>query len=103
MMDEAARKAIVESGDVWLADGLRAWFAGRMNPYQCSVISARAGLWACTWETAAAVCARPDRRFLLTDFLWGAVNGWLGVRPGPEDYQTPADWERAQAKEQQTT
>jgi hypothetical protein len=103
MMDEATRKAIVESGDVWLADGLRAQFAGWMIDGHCGVPSARPGFWACTWETAAEVCARPDRRFLSTDFLWRTGSGWLGVRPGPEDYQTPADWERAQAKEQQTT
>jgi len=63
-MDEAQRKALVESGPVYLADGLRAGFAGYKSADYCGVHSARPGFWACSWDTAAEVAARSDRRFL---------------------------------------
>ena len=99
-MTEEQRAAIVNSGPVYLADGLRASLAGWKIEAYCTVSSPRPGLWACTWETAAAVVARPDRRFLPTDDLRQIGHGWLGVTPRPEDYQTPADYEQARSAEQ---
>lgn len=94
-MNEQERRAIVESGPVYLANGLRASLAGIMNPDYCTVSSAQPGFWACAWETAKAVCERPDRRFIWSDFLWRVGGGWLGVAPRPEDYQTPEDFARS--------
>lgn len=98
-MNEEERRAIVESGPVYLADGLRARLEGFKIEDHCSVFSARPGFWRCSWETAAEVVARPDRRFLPTDALWLSSHAWLGYQPGPEEYQTEADYHRAQAKE----
>jgi hypothetical protein len=97
-MTEDERRAIVESGPVYLVDGLRAQFVGIKIPEAAGVSSARAGFWCCSWETAADVAARPDRRFTPMDSLWRSGNAWLGVTPGPDDYQTPEDYERAKAK-----
>jgi hypothetical protein len=95
-MTEDERKAIVESGPVFLQDGLRAQLAGWGNPEGvCSVSSARPGFWCCSWETAAEVVKRDDRRFRFTDYVWRTGHGWLGVTPGPDDFQTPEDYERA--------
>jgi hypothetical protein len=96
-MDEDQRRAIVESGPVYLSDGLRANLAGIKIPHACGVSSARPGFWECSWETAADVVQRPDRRFRSTDFIWRSGNGWLGVMPGPDDFQTAEDYERAKA------
>src|SRR4051794_25888804 len=95
MMDETQRKALVESGPVYLADGLRASFAGWKNADYCGVHSARPGFWACSWETAAEVAARADRRFRSTDHTWKTSNLWLGYTPSAADYQTQEDYERA--------
>ena len=94
MLSEEERKAIVESGSVWLSDGLRAGFAGWKHEDTCGVHSARPGFWACSWETAKEVCSRPDRRFLPTDAIWRVSYGWLGHEPQPDDYQTAEDYER---------
>jgi hypothetical protein len=97
-MNEDERRTIVESGPIYLSDGLRAHFAGVKNPDYCSVSSARAGFWACSWETAKDVTERPDRRFQFGDFLFKTGHGWLGVTPTERDYQTPEDYERAKAR-----
>lgn len=94
-MDEQQRKSLVDSGPVYLANGLRARFAGWKHADYCGIHSARPGFWACTWETAAEVAAREDRRFRSTDFMWKTRDLWLGITPGPDDYQTPEDYERA--------
>lgn len=94
-LTEDQRRAIVESGPVYLADGLKAGFDGWRWDNACGVHSARPGSWACSWETAADVASRPDRRFTFGDFIWKTGNAWLGYTPGPEDYQTPEDYTRA--------
>ena len=100
-MTEEERRAIVEDRrPVYLSDGLRARLEGFMIEDHCSVFSARPGFWRCSWETAAAIVARPDRRFLPSDAVWRSSNAWLGYTPGPEEYQTPEDYERAKARGQ---
>ena len=99
-LTEDERRAIVESGPVYLANGRRAHFAGILNPISCGVVSGEPGCWACSWETAKDVAARPDRRFGMFDVLWQTGSGWLGVTPRPDDFQTPADyaaWQERQA------
>lgn len=96
-IDETRRQEIIESGPVYLADGMRATLAGIRNSMYCTVSSLYPGLWACSWPTAAEVVSRPDRRFLSTDIMWRVGEGWLGVTPGPADYQTIADYEAALA------
>jgi hypothetical protein len=96
-MTEDERRAIVESGPVFLADGLRANLAGIKIPHACGVSSARPGFYECSWETAAEVVSRPDRRFRSTDFIWRSGSAWLGYTPGPDRFQTPEDYERAKA------
>ncbi|MEI8164942.1 MAG: hypothetical protein WCG26_01125 [Chloroflexales bacterium] len=98
-MTEDERRAIVVSGPVWLADGLRATIVGIMTPWHAGVSSVRPGFWACSWETAAEVVARPDRRFLPSDHVWKTRDGWLGLTPRPTDFQTPADYAAWQAKQ----
>jgi hypothetical protein len=98
-MSEEERQIIVATRPIWLADGLSAGFAGWKNPDCCGVHSARPGFWACSWETAKEVIGRPDRRFLPTDRIWKTGNGWFGLMPSRDDYQTEADWEHAQRGE----
>jgi hypothetical protein len=99
-MNDEERQALVEDRTpIYLSDGRRASFAGWKNPYQCGVHSGRPGFWACSWETAKDVAARPDRRFLPTDRIWKTGNGWFGLTPARDDYQTEADWEKAQRRE----
>jgi hypothetical protein len=97
-MSEEERKAIVESGAVYLSDGLRAGFAGIKTPDYCGIHSARPGFWACSWETAKDVSERPDRRFRRSDFIWKTRDGWLGFTPNAADYQTLDDHARAKAQ-----
>jgi hypothetical protein len=98
MLSEDERRAIVGDGTVWLANGLRASLAGIKNPDYATVTSAKPGFWACSWDTAKAVVERPDRRFTSLDFVWRTGNAWLGVTPGPDDFQTVEDYERAKAR-----
>jgi len=97
-MNEEQRRALVEGGPVWLSNGLRASFVGWKHPDTAGVHSARPGFWACSWETAAEVAARPDRRFTRTDFVWRTGDGWLGLMPERDDFQTAEDYERALAR-----
>jgi hypothetical protein len=94
ILTEEERRAIVESGPVWLANGLRAQFAGIKIPESCGVSSCMPGFYACSWETAQEVVSRPDRRFTRTDFVWKTGNAWLGVPPRREDFQTDEDYAR---------
>jgi hypothetical protein len=99
MLTEDERRAIVESGKVYLSDGLRAQFAGIKDPVYCGVHSAREGFWACSWETAQAVSQRSDRRFGPMDIVWRTGYGWFGCLPAPRsDWQTDEDYERALAR-----
>jgi hypothetical protein len=94
-MTEDERRAIVESGSVYLHDGMRARLAGIKNPNYCSVSSAYPGFWACTWECAAEVVARPDRRFARLE-LHRVGDAWLGCLPAPRsDWQTEEDYAAA--------
>lgn len=97
-MLEEERKAIVEDGCVYLENGLKAKLAGWINPDYCSVHSARAGFWACHWETARDVLSRPNRRFTSWE-VWKTGNAWLGLTPGPDDFQTQEDYDRYLALE----
>ncbi len=93
-MTEEERRAIVEAGRrIYLHDGLRASFAGWSNPDYCGVHSARPGFWACPWETAKRVLESEDKRFGPLDRIWRTGYGWLGLTPGPDDFQTPGDYE----------
>lgn len=97
-IDENERRRIVESGPVYLANGLRAKLAGWKDPFSCGVSSALPGFWGCSWETAQAVVAREGRRFVESDRIWPTRAGWLGVLPTPEHFQTPEDyamWQQA--------
>lgn len=98
IIDEEERRRIVESGPVYLANGLRATLSGWKQPFHCGVSSALPGFWACSWETARAVVSRPDRRFLHFDYIWLEQRGWLGVTPQPDEFQTPEDYAAWQAR-----
>jgi hypothetical protein len=93
MLTEAEREAIVKSGRVYLANGLRAGLAGIKIEEYCGVHSAEPGFWRCRWEVAAEVVQRPDRRFKVGEVWCSNPGGWFGCLPAPrEDWQTEADY-----------
>lgn len=98
-IDEDERRRIVESGPVYLANGMRATLAGWKDPFNCGVTSALPGFYACSWETAQAAVARPDRRFLPSDRVWLERYGWLGITPRLRDFQTSEDYEAWQTRQ----
>jgi hypothetical protein len=98
MLSEEERKAIVESGPIYLKDGMRATLGGWKNPYMCSITSALPGFWHMSWETVKAITERPNRRQEWHENMFNAGWGWLGYTPQPNDYQTPEDYELAKAK-----
>lgn len=97
-MTEEQRRALVESGPIYLHNGLRATLGGWKDPIFCSVTSAQPGFWRIGWDALAAICERPDRRMIWLDSLWRGSAGWLGYTPRRADFHTDADYEAAKAR-----
>lgn len=99
MITEDERRAIVESGPVYLHDGMRATLGGWANPDYCCISSARPGFWGIAWERIAEVVARPDRRLTWLDNMFRTSSAWLGCLPAPRsDWQTEEDYQAAVAR-----
>lgn len=91
-MTEMERKELVEdSRPVYMPNGVRANFSGWATP-RAGISGPMPGFWGCSWETAAEVAARPDRRFKW-DEIWPTGNAWLGLPLSREDFQTDEDYE----------
>lgn len=98
MLTEDERRAIVQSGPIYLKNGLRATMGGIMNN-MCSITSAEPGFWHISWESAQRITERPDRRMDWLDNMFCAGWGWLGCLPAPRsDWQTEADYIAAKAR-----
>lgn len=94
-MTEAERKALVEESSknpVYMPNGVRASLVGWKTP-ECGVSGPTPGFWHCSWEKAAEVAARPNRRFLAGE-VYKVGEGWLGLPLTADDFQTPEDYER---------
>lgn len=95
-INEDERRALVESGPMYLHNGCRATLGGIRNEY-CSVFSAYPGFWGVRWETVLEV-AKNGRRFGPLD-LFKTSGAWLGCLPARRsEWQTEADYQAAVAR-----